>query len=81
MPAGEAEERGFVYFLGGEIKKTAVIYEGKVKVVFYETAEMDHLVFVIRLDDFSIGDYETIDIPDTIHIEVDNILGTFERTE
>ncbi|UCF62346.1 MAG: DUF333 domain-containing protein [Anaerolineaceae bacterium] len=81
MPAGEAEERGFVYFLGGEIMKTAVIYEGKVKVVFYDTAEVDDLVFVIRLDDLSVGDYETIDIPEVVQFEVDNILGSFERTE
>jgi putative hemolysin len=50
MPAGDFESRGTMVFLGQEIDKNALVYEGKVKVLTY-SAESGDLMFSIRLED------------------------------
>jgi hypothetical protein len=80
MPAGEAEQRGLVYFLGKETEKTALIYEDKVKNLHYSPMNADDLAFVIRVDDMGYMDYEEVEIPDELQFEVDEILGSFELT-
>jgi putative hemolysin len=78
MPAGEFDPRGEVYFLGQMLKKQALVYEGKVKALTYDRAEVDDLVFVIRVDDMRQMDYSGLEISDEIQWQVDEILGSFE---
>jgi putative hemolysin len=80
LPAGDLESRGTVTFLGTELEKTVLVYEGKVKGMYYGVTEVGDLVFAIRLDDFSLIDYGDVDIPDATQIEVNEILGSFGLT-
>ena len=65
-------------FLGQEIDKNALVYEGKVKALTY-SAEVDDLAFSIRLDDMVGTDYQAIEISEAVQDEVDRIVGSFER--
>lgn len=78
MPAGDFENRGTILFLGQEISKNALVYEGKVKALTY-SAEVDDLAFSIRLDDMSGMDYQTIEISEAVQNEIDQIVASFER--
>ena len=78
MPAGDFESRGTMLFLGQEIDKNALVYEGKVKALTY-SAEVDDLAFSIRLDDMVGTDYQAIEISEAVQDEVDRIVGSFER--
>jgi hypothetical protein len=78
MPAGESESRGTVLFLGQEIDKNVLVYEGKVKALTY-SAKVDDLTFSIRLDDMAGVDYRTIKISEAVQGEADQIIGSFER--
>jgi hypothetical protein len=78
MPAGDWESRGTMTFLGQEIEKTSLVYEGKVKLLTYD-AQVGDLVFSIRLDDVVAADYAAIQIPEAAQSEVDQIVGSFER--
>lgn len=77
MPAGDFESRGTMAFLGQEIEKISLIYEGKVKALTYG-AEVSDVVFSIRLDDMATADYQAIEIPEAVQSEVDQIVGSFE---
>jgi hypothetical protein len=77
MPAGDFESRGSMVFLGQEIAKNSLVYEGKVKVLRY-SAKIDDLVFSIRLEDVVTADYRAIQISETVQSEVDQIVGSFE---
>jgi hypothetical protein len=81
MPAGDFESRGTLVFLGQEIDKRALVYEGKIKVLTYG-ASVDDMVFSIRLDDMveqsSLADYEAIEIPEAVQAEVDQIVESFQ---
>ena len=68
-------------FLGQEIDKRSLVYEGKVKVLSYRSAEGGDLEFSIRFDDMSAMDYQTIDLSETMQNLVDQILGSFEWWE
>jgi hypothetical protein len=77
MPAGDFEGRGTMVFLGQEIEKTALVFEGKVKGLTY-TAEVGDLLFAIGLDDRTAADYRTIEIPEAAQSKADQIVGSFE---
>lgn len=77
MPAGDFESRGTTAFLGQETEKNALVYEGKVKVLTYN-AEVDDLMFSIRLEDMVAADYQTVEISEAVQSEVDQIVGSFE---
>jgi putative hemolysin len=78
---GDAEDQGMVAFLGQMLEKTAMVFEGKVNYVGYGMAEAGDLAFGIRLDDISGGAPDEVEIPEDVQHEVDQILGSFERTE
>ncbi|RLC75833.1 MAG: hypothetical protein DRI81_11275 [Chloroflexi bacterium] len=77
MPAGDFENRDALPFLGQEIEKNALVYEGKVKVLTYD-AQVGDLVFSIRLEDMVTADYQAIEIPEDVQSEADQIVGSFE---
>jgi hypothetical protein len=79
MPAGELEDRGTMSTPGLEITRQALVYEGKVKVLVYG-GEVGDLVFSVRLDDVGTMDYRTIDIPGTIQVQADQIVGSLTAT-
>ncbi len=77
MPAGDFESRGTTAFLGQEIEKNALVYEGQVKGLTY-SAEVADLRFSIRLDDVVTADYQAIEVSETVQGEVDQIVESFE---
>ena len=84
VPAGDLETRGSITFLGEEVSRDVLVYEGKVKVVLYDYAgeiPVSDLVFFLSLDDFSTGDYDQVEIPESIQDEVDRILESFDLVE
>ena len=78
MPAGDFESRGVLAFLGQEIEKNALVYEGQVKVLTY-SAQVGDLVFSIRLEDVVTADYGDIEISEAAQSEVDQITSSFEQ--
>jgi hypothetical protein len=78
MSAGDLESRGKILFLGQEIDKNALVYEGKIKALTY-TANVDDLLFSIRLDDMAGTDYQAIELSNSTQDEIDRILASFER--
>jgi hypothetical protein len=70
---------GTVTFIGQEVPRQALVFEGQTKAVFC-AAEVGDLVFRVQLDD-ELGegvDYSAVDIPEGAQAEVDAILGSFE---
>jgi hypothetical protein len=78
MPAGDFESRGLVAFLDQEIESYSLIYEGKIKALTYN-AQVDDLVFSIRLEDVVTADYAAIEIPEAAQSEADRIVASFEQ--
>ncbi len=80
--AGDVETRGSARFLGREVAREVLVYEGKVKAVLYNNAveiDVDGLVFTLSLD--SVGpDYDAVDIPPDVQAIVDKIVGSFLLT-
>ena len=74
---------GTVRFLAREISKTLMQHEGRVKAVLYNNAEridiMDR-VFLIALQDFAV-DYLSVDIPETLQTEADQVIGSFDLAD
>jgi hypothetical protein len=77
--AGDVVDRGTVTFMGQEVPRQALVFEGQTKAVFC-AAEVDGLVFRVQLDDDPGEgvDYGTIDIPEPAQAEMDVIMGSFE---
>ena len=80
--AGDVETRGSTRFLGREVAREVLVYEGKVKTVLYNNAveiDVDGLVFTLSLD--SVGpDYDAVDIPPEVQTIADKIVGSFLLT-
>lgn len=81
LPAGEVEDRGAATFLGREIPRHVLVFEGKDKSVFYDE-QFEDLEFYLQLgDDPGFGlDYGTVEIPESVQAEVEEFLATFART-
>ena len=77
--AGDVVDRGTVMFMGQQVPKQALVFEGQTKAVFC-AAEVGDLVFRVQLDDDPGEgvDYGTIDIPEPAQAEADVIVGSFE---
>jgi hypothetical protein len=77
--AGDVVDRGTVTFMGQQVPKQALVFEGQTKAVFC-ASEVGELVFRVQLDDDPGEgvDYGTIDLPEPVQAEVDVILGSFE---
>ena len=65
-------------FLGQEIVKKSLVYQGKVKVLTY-SAEVGDLMFSFRLEDTSTADYQAIEISEAVQSQADQIVSSFER--
>ncbi|MGD2157429.1 MAG: NBR1-Ig-like domain-containing protein [Anaerolineales bacterium] len=90
-PAGDFETRGQISFLGREIDRVALVYESKVKALYYDGANEEitvfdaeqtpQLVFSISLqvEDVEVN-FEDVDIPEAAQSEVDAILESFSVT-
>lgn len=79
MPAGEFVGRGSIVFLGADIEKQALVFEGKTKVLVYGPAEIAQTEYGIRADALGSDDYVALAIPPELEAEIDEILSSFER--
>lgn len=82
VPAGDLVERGMVTFLGQELIKNALVYQGKDKAVLYNNAgeiSVGDLIFAISLES-NRSDYESIAIPENVQEQADKILESFALT-
>jgi hypothetical protein len=81
MPAGDFVYGDKVFFLGQAIPAQVLQYEGKAKMVLYDTSvlEQSDLTFSIVLEDVDNADYLALDIPETALAEVKQILESFQR--
>jgi formylglycine-generating enzyme required for sulfatase activity len=80
MPAGDFVPRGSVPFLGREISRDVLVYEGKAKVVLYNYSSAlpwDEMIFDFFLDDYS-GDYDRVDLPEDVQKQIDQVVSSFE---
>jgi hypothetical protein len=78
MPSGEFQDRGLVDFLGGLLRKQALVLEGKDKVLVYGPFEGSSLVVLVRVDNRGQTDYLQAEVPMDVQDELDRTLGTFE---
>ena len=75
LPEGGFENRGVVTVMGQTFPKSALVYQGRDRVMLTGGA-VDDLVFTIRLDDLSA---EPSSIPVAVQAELDRIVGSLER--
>jgi hypothetical protein len=78
LPAGDVSEQGFVELLGRTIYRKVLVYQGKDKVVFYGD-RFDDLEIFLRLDQNN-GDYNAVDIPESVMSVMDGIAASMVRT-
>jgi len=77
--AGEIEAQGTVRFLGRELPRQVLIYEGRVKAILYSNAQeidVDGLIFTLSLDDRN-SDYDAAQIEPEMQAIVDEIVESF----
>lgn len=77
--AGDIVKVGSVTFLGQEVSREVVVFQGKDKAVLYNNGTEIHvgdLVFTLNLDDFRM-DYEAVDLPEDVQDVVDEIVESF----
>ncbi len=80
MPAGDFVPRGSVPFLGHELLRNVLVYEGKDKVVSYsygDAVPWTSVLFGFFLDEFH-GDYKALDLPDDVQGQIDQVVSSFE---
>jgi hypothetical protein len=78
--AGDLVTEDTVTFFDQEIEKRILKYQERNKAILYNNAteiKVDSMLFTLSLDDFSLGDYELIDIPNDIETTADLIVGSF----
>jgi hypothetical protein len=83
VPAGDLISRGTLIFLGQQLARNVLVYHDKDKAVLYDNAgeiEVGDLLFVITLES-NRADYESIEIPEDIQEEADEILESFTLLE
>jgi hypothetical protein len=77
--AGEVETERYVTFLGRQLSRDVLVYEGKVKAVLYNNAQeidVDGLIFTLSLDDHNL-DYDAAEIEPEMRVSVDEIIDSF----
>jgi formylglycine-generating enzyme required for sulfatase activity len=82
MPAGDFVPRGSVPFLGRELLRSALVYEGKNKLVSYgygDTTPWTDVLIGIVLEDYA-GDYGSVDLSDSVQSQIDQVVSSFELT-
>ncbi|MCB9420147.1 MAG: PT domain-containing protein [Ardenticatenaceae bacterium] len=79
--AGELELAGVVNFAGEEVERVALVYEGKVKAVYYgypgQYLPAGELEFFLNLTDLSRDDYSDVELATNLQTEVDAIVTSF----
>jgi len=79
MPGGDFVPRGSVPFLGRELLRNVLVYEGKDKLVSYgygDATPWGGVVFNIVLEDFA-DDYEALDLPEEVQRQIDQVVSSF----
>jgi len=79
MAAGDFVPRGSVPFLGRELSRNVLVYEGKDKLVSYaydSEIPWGDMVFLVVLED--LGDYEALDLPEDVQRQIDQVVTSFE---
>jgi hypothetical protein len=79
MPAGDFVPRGSVQFLGQEISRDVLIYDGKDKLVAYNFGALPRgdVIFDPVLEDGRV-DYEDVDLPEEVQRQIDQVMTSFE---
>lgn len=80
VPAGDFVPRGSVPFLGRELARNVLVYEGKDKLVSYGSGDATpwtDVVFSIVLEDFA-DDYQALDLPEDVQRQIDQVVTSFE---
>ena len=81
LPAGDFETRGTVTFLGQELSREVLAYEGRDKAVFYSVPPLritaEDLVFSIVLEDLD-TDYLSLEVSEEMQIQADQIVESFD---
>jgi hypothetical protein len=80
MPAGDFVPKGSVPCLGREISRDVLVYEGKDKLVLYNYSSAipwGDIVFDFVLEDGR-GDYETVDLPQDVQRQIDQVVSSLE---
>ena len=80
--AGDIVTKGTVTFLGRELSRDVLVYQGREKAVLYNYAleiPVDELVFTLSLDDLD-PEYMSVLIEPGIQTVVDRIIESFELT-
>lgn len=83
VAAGEVVTTGTLNFLGRDIDRNILRYEGKDKAILYDNARTiraNDLLFTLSLDDFSTP-YETAGLPPEIGQMADAIVSSFALTD
>jgi hypothetical protein len=82
MPAGDFVPRGSVPFLGRELSRNALVYEGKTKMMSYgygDATPWTDVVLNIVLEEL-VTSYEAIDLREDVQKQVDQVVSSFELT-
>jgi hypothetical protein len=80
MPAGDFVPKGSVTCLGQEISRDVLVYEGKEKLVLYNYSSAipwKSIGFGFVLEDGQ-GDYETVELPEDMQSQIDQVVTSFE---
>ena len=81
--AGDIQSLGEVTFFDQEVSTSALVYQEKTKIIFYNepggTIQVSDLVFSLSLQDNAQISYEDLNIPEDIQAEVAEILDSFEE--
>lgn len=82
--AGDLELAGVVNFAGQEVERVALVYEGKVKAVYYgypgQYLPAGELEFFLNLTDLSRDDYSEVELTADLQAEVDAVVASFSLT-
>ncbi len=78
--AGDLETAGVVNFAGPEVERVALVYEGKVKAIFYgypgQYLPVGSLEFFLNLADFAQVDYSAAELAANLQAEADAIVAS-----
>jgi sulfatase modifying factor 1 len=83
MPAGDFVPKGSVPCLGQEISRDVLVYEGKDKMALYNYSSAipwGDIVFGFVLEDEQ-DDYETVDLPQDVQRQIDQVVASLELQE
>jgi sulfatase modifying factor 1 len=80
MPAGDFVPRGSVPFLGRELSRDVLVYEGRDILVSYSYGNANpwgDVIFYLILEDFP-DDPKAIDLPEEVQSQIDQVVSSFE---